>query len=306
MKAVIPAAGAGTRFLPLTKNAPKEMLPLLDKPAIQYVVEEAVESGCEDILVITGRGKRVIEDHFDRSPELEDLLRARGETDMLERLERIADLATIHYVRQKRPLGLGDAVRCARRHVGEEPFALLLGDDIVFSEVPCTRQLIDTHEETGGSIAAVEPVPRSRLSAYGVVDVGVNGHHGGRRRSDRLLPVIDLVEKPRPEEAPSRLGILGRYVLDPGIFDAIDATSPDARGEVQLTDALRRLGKRVPLYAYRFEGRRFDLGNPLDWLMTNVEVALMDPRLAPALSSQLAALVRGPGLVRDLEAEVAG
>ena len=285
MKAVIPAAGAGTRFLPLTKNSPKEMLPLLDKPAIQYVVEEAVQSGCDDILIITGRGKRAIEDHFDRAVELEHVLQRSGDAEGLRGIQQIANLADIHYIRQKEPLGLGHAVMCARKHVGNEPFAVLLGDDIVFSDVPCTKQLIDQHVRTRESVIAVERIPREKSPSYGVVSVG--GTPG-----DRLRPIEDLVEKPSPADAPSDLGILGRYVLTPAVFDAIERTAPGKKGEIQLTDALRHVREKERLLAYEFEGRRFDLGNKMDWLKTNVEVALMRKDFRDEFRPFLDALLR--------------
>ena len=268
MKAVIPAAGLGTRFLPATKNSPKEMLPLVDKPAIQYVIEEAVASGITDILVITGRGKRSIEDHFDRNLELEQLLEKKGDTQQLEEMRRIADMAEIHYVRQKEMRGLGHAILCARKHIGDEPFAVLLGDDVVFSEVPCTKQLLDRFERHDGSIIAVEHVAPERIEAYGVVKT--NGE-----LEPNLFPIQGLVEKPRRSEAPSDLGILGRYVLTPEIFDALEQTPPGRNNEVQLTDGLERLRGQQSMYAYAFEGKRYDLGDKLEWLKTNIEVALM-------------------------------
>lgn len=268
MKAVIPAAGLGTRFLPLTKNAPKEMLPLLGKPAIQYVVEEAVHSGCDDILIITGRGKTTIEDHFDRAPELEHILEERGKNEDLEQIEEIAELADIHYIRQKEPLGLGHAIQCAEKHVGDDPFAVLLGDDVVFNNTPCTRQLIERYQETGSTIVAVEEIIPEQAPQYGVVDVEGDG--------EALQPITDLVEKPAPEDAPSNLGILGRYVLTPAIFDALEKTERGHAGEIQLTDALRILNQWEDTYSYAFEGRRYDLGNKVDWLRTNIEVAYHD------------------------------
>ena len=265
-KAVIPAAGLGTRFLPITKNSPKEMLPLVDKPAIQYVVEEAVDSGINDILIITGRGKRTIEDHFDVAFELEQTLRDNGELEKLEEIRKISELADIHYIRQKKPLGLGHAILCAKKHIGDEPFAILLGDDIVFSEVPCTKQLIDKYEKYKAPIIAVERVPQDHIEAYGVI-----------KHSDpieeNLYPVIDLVEKPKKEEAPSDLGILGRYILTPEIFKCIEKTKQGYDGEIQLTDALRILKEKI--YAFEFYGKRYDLGNKMDWLKTNFDVALM-------------------------------
>ncbi|MHB8606381.1 MAG: UTP--glucose-1-phosphate uridylyltransferase GalU [Thermoplasmatota archaeon] len=268
VKAVIPAAGLGTRFLPATKNMPKEMLPLIDKPAIQYVVEEAVASGVTDILIITGRGKRAIEDHFDRNYELEQILAAKGDTKTLAEVQHIAEMADIHYVRQKETKGLGHAVWVARKHIGNEPFVVLLGDDVVFSETPCAKQLLDRFKKHRGSVIAVEKVPPERIEGYGVVKVGAELER-------HLYPIQDLVEKPKASEAPSDLGILGRYVLTPEIFDALEHTPPGKNGEIQLTDALRRLKDAQAMYAYAFEGKRYDLGNKLEWLKTNVEVALM-------------------------------
>lgn len=285
MKAVIPAAGVGTRFLPATKNSPKEMLPLVDKPAIQYVVEEAVASGIRDILIITGRGKRAIEDHFDINIELEQLLRRNGDERQVEEMRRIADMADIHYVRQKEAKGLGHAVLCARNHVGDEPFAVLLGDDVVFSQTPCTKQLIERYEQHNASIIAVEKVPPARIGAYGVVKVGP-------RIGDSLYPIEGLVEKPRPADAPSDLGILGRYVLTPEIFDEIEQTPPGRGGEIQLTDALARLRAHQPMYACEFEGRRYDLGNKLEWLKTNIEVGLMREDMGKQLMDYLRSVVK--------------
>lgn len=284
MKAVIPAAGNGTRFLPLTKNSPKEMLPLIDKPAIQYVVEEAVQSGCDDILVITGRGKRAIEDHFDRSIELEHALERAGDHESLRIVREVANLADIHYIRQKEPLGLGHAILCAKKHIGDEPFVVLLGDDIVFSDVPCTKQLVEQHARTGRSVIAVESIAREKAPFYGVVKPSAH-------REGRLFPIEDLVEKPAPADAPSDLGILGRYVLTPAIFDALEHTPPGKKGEVQLTDGLRLMREREMLYAYEFEGHRYDLGNKLDWLKTNVEVALMRKEYAEEMRIFLAGLM---------------
>ena len=267
-KAVIPAAGLGTRFLPFAKNAPKEMLPLVDKPAIQYVVEEAVGSGIDDIVIVTGRGKRAIEDHFDKAFELEWTLREKNNIKALEEIERISQLADIYYIRQKEPLGLGHAVLCARKHIGDEPFAVLLGDDIVFSKIPCTKQLIEQYEKVHSSIIAVEHVPPERIESYGVVKFRETPY-------DHLHPIEDLVEKPMRERAPSDLGILGRYILTPGIFECIERTPPGIKNEIQLTDALKILREMEDLYAYEFHGRRYDLGNKLDWLKTNFDVALM-------------------------------
>lgn len=268
-KAVIPAAGLGTRFLPITKNSPKEMLPLVDKPAIQYVVEEAVASGIDDLLIITGRGKRAVEDHFDKAFELEWVLKNKNDSNALEEIERISNLADIHYIRQKEPLGLGHAILCAKKHIGDEAFAVLLGDDIVFSDVPCTKQLIDQYEKQKASIIAVEHVPPDRIESYGVVkfsDVEMEDEH--------LYGVEDLVEKPKKEEAPSDLGILGRYILTPEIFECIEKTKPGVGNEIQLTDALRILVREEAVYAYEFYGRRYDLGNKIEWLKTTFDVAL--------------------------------
>ena len=268
MKAVIPAAGLGTRFLPATKNSPKEMLPLVDKPAIQYVVEEAVASGITDILIITGRGKRALEDHFDRNVELEHLLEKKGEHKQAEEMRRIADMADIHYVRQRETRGLGHAILCARKHIGDEPFAVLLGDDVVFSQGPCTRQLIERHRRRRTSVVAVERVPPERIESYGIVKTGP-------QVEDDLYAVERLVEKPKRADAPSDLGILGRYVLTADIFDELERTEPGAKGEIQLTDALQALLGHQAVYALAFEGKRYDLGDKLEWLKTNIRVALM-------------------------------
>ena len=268
-KAVIPAAGLGTRFLPITKNSPKEMLPLVDKPAIQYVVEEAVASGIDDILIITGRGNRTIEDHFDKAFELEWVLKNKNDYRALEEIERISNLADIHYIRQKEALGLGHAILCAKKHIGEEAFAVLLGDDIVFSDVPCTKQLIKQYGKQRASIIAVEHVPLDKIESYGVVKVS-----DVETEDEHLYRVEDLIEKPKREEAPSDLGILGRYILTPEIFDCIARTKPGVGNEIQLTDALRILSKEDAVYAYEFYGRRYDLGNKMEWLKTTFDVAL--------------------------------
>ena len=282
MKAVIPAAGFGTRFLPITKAQPKEMLPVYDKPTIQYVVEEAVASGIDDILIITGRGKRAIEDHFDRSIELELALNNSGKHDYLKQLEDISNLASIHFIRQKQPKGLGDAILCGERFVGNEPFAVLLGDTITINKVPCTKQLMDTYDEYGGSVIAVEKVEKSRIPFYGIIK---------GKREGRVYKIEDLVEKPSIEDAPSNLGIIGRYVLTPEIFDCIKEVEPGVGGEIQLTDALRLLRGRQPLYAYEFRGRRYDIGNKLDWLKSTIEVALENEEVGKELRSYLQRLL---------------
>ena len=264
-KAVIPAAGFGTRFLPVTKAQPKEMMPVLDQPTIQYVVEEAVAAGIEDILIITGRGKQSIEHHFDKSYELESELKAAGKEDLLRRVQGIADLADIHYVRQKERHGLGDAVLYARKHVGDEAFALLLGDTIVESEVPCTARLINYAEEYETSTISLERVPWEKVSSYGVADIAE------ANTSEPSFPVTDFVEKPPQEDAPSNLAITGRYILRPEIFEALETTEAGVGGELQLTDALRALPS---IRGVELDGKRFDIGNIPDWLRANIEMAL--------------------------------
>jgi UTP--glucose-1-phosphate uridylyltransferase len=266
-KAVFPAAGLGTRFLPATKAQPKEMLPLVDKPIIQYVVEEAVAAGLTHIIIVTGRGKNAIEDHFDTSYELEKLLEARGKSDLLEQVRAISNI-TVSYVRQGETLGLGHAVLVAKDLVGDEPFAVLLGDDIIDSRVPCMKQMMDVFERFGEPVIAVYQVPREEISAYGVID-GVPDAKDGR-----VYRIRDLVEKPREEEAPSDLAIIGRYILTPDIFEALERTPRDRGGEIQLTNGIRALKDRRPLYGYRFEGVRHDAGNKLGFLKATVEFAL--------------------------------
>ncbi|MDZ7262096.1 MAG: UTP--glucose-1-phosphate uridylyltransferase GalU [candidate division KSB1 bacterium] len=265
-KAVIPAAGFGTRFLPVTKAQPKEMLPIVDTPTIQYVIEEAVASGIHDILIIIGKGKRAIEDHFDRSFELENELQEKSDLETLKVIRDIANMANIHYIRQKQLRGLGDAISYARQHVYNEPFAVLLGDTIVASRQPCIWQLMETFERFKASIIGVEEVPQEKISRYGIVK--------GKLIEEGLYLLEDLIEKPAPEEAPSNLAIGGRYILTPEIFNCIAETPVGKGGEVQLTDAIRILAKRQALYAYRFEGKRYDIGNKMDFLKTNVEFAL--------------------------------
>lgn len=265
-KAIIPAAGLGTRFLPATKAQPKEMLPIIDTPTIQYVVQEAVDSGIEDILIISGKGKRSIEDHFDRNFELEARLSEKEDEALLSELRRVSEMATIHFVRQRELNGLGDAIRYARHHVGNEPFAVLLGDTIMDSVIPVTQQLMDTYETYRCSVIAVETVPADKVNRYGIV--------GGEALSDTILQLETLVEKPPVGQAPSELAIAGRYILTPEIFNCIDQTAPGKGGEIQLTDAMRLLLKRENLYAHRIEGKRHDIGNKLDFLKTTVEFAL--------------------------------
>lgn len=265
-KAIIPAAGLGTRFLPATKAQPKEMLPIVDKPTIQYIIEEAVASGIEEILIITGRNKKCIEDHFDKSVELEMELKKNGKEDLLEMVRGISDMVDIHYIRQKEPKGLGHAILCARAFVGNEPFAVLLGDDVVDSEVPCLKQLMDCYKEYKTSILGVQTVNQEDVNKYGIVD--------GIHIEDRVYKVKKLVEKPAVEEAPSNVAILGRYIITPQIFDILQNTKPGKGNEIQLTDALQTLIENEAMYAYNFEGRRYDVGDKLGFLQATVEFAL--------------------------------
>jgi UTP--glucose-1-phosphate uridylyltransferase len=272
-KAVFPAAGLGTRFLPATKAQPKEMLPLVDKPLIQYGVEEAIRSGIQNIVIITGRGKTAIEDHFDVSFELEHLLETRNRKDLLAAVRNISDMMDVAYVRQREALGLGHAVLRARGIVGEEPFAVVLSDDVIDtgSGVPCLRQLLDIYELFGTPVLALMEVPSGEVSAYGVVKAEAVAHNGS---SDRLYRILDLVEKPQPEAAPSNLAIIGRYVLTPEIFLSLESIEPGAKGEIQLTDGLKHLLRNRPIYGYRFEGTRYDAGDKLGFLKATVELAL--------------------------------
>jgi len=284
-KAIFPAAGLGTRFLPATKAQPKEMLVLVDKPIIQYVIEEAVASGLTSIIIVTGKGKNTIEDHFDVSHELERLLEQRGKTEMLEQVRSISSMINVSYVRQGEQLGLGHAVLMARDLVGDEPFAVMLGDDIIDGPVPCMRQMINAFETYGGPVIAVQKVPRSEISAYGVIDGEAEGETG------RLYRIRDMVEKPEADEAPSDLAIIGRYILTPDIFDALEETPHDKGGEIQLTDALRKLKESRPLYGYRFEGTRHDAGNKLGFLRATVEFALKREDLGGPFREYLKSLV---------------
>jgi UTP--glucose-1-phosphate uridylyltransferase len=275
MKVVIPAAGLGIRFLPATKAQPKEMLPVVDKPAIQYVVEEAVASGMTDIIIITGRGKRAIEDHFDKSYELEHKLRESGNSEALEEVQKIASMADIFYIRQKEQLGLGHAILCAKKHIGNEPFAVMLGDDIVVSDRPCIGQLTEVFEKMGASVVGVEQVPKSRIQRYGVIK--------GKKVKDDIYKVDDLVEKPAPEEAPSDLAIIGRYVLEPEIFGFLEKIGPGKGGEYQLTDAMRLMCRKNGLYGLRFKGKRFDIGSKADWVRATIALSLERKDIAEEL-----------------------
>ena len=265
MKAVIPAAGLGTRFLPATKAQPKEMLPVYDKPTIQYVIEESVNSGVDDILIVTGKGKRSIEDHFDRSFELEHHLKTKGKEDFLKEIEYISDLADIHFIRQKKQKGLGDAIYCAKKHVGDDPFVVMLGDTITRDKVPCTKQLIDIYEKYGKSVIALEEVPDEKVERYGII--------GGEEIEPNIYKIDKLIEKPPLRVAPSNLAIMGRYVLTPDIFDHIENVEPGYGGEIQLTDALSKLDE---IYGQVFTGESFDIGNRIDWLKSSLKIALYD------------------------------
>jgi UTP--glucose-1-phosphate uridylyltransferase len=283
-KAVFPAAGLGTRFLPATKAQPKEMLPLVDKPIIQYVIEEAVASGITSIIIVTGKGKNAIEDHFDVSKELERLLEERGKTDLLQQVRSISNLINISYVRQGESLGLGHAVLMAKDLVGDEPFAVMLGDDIIDSPVPCMKQMIDVFGRHGGPVIAVQQVPRSEISAYGVIDGTAEPNE------ERVYRIRDLVEKPKAEEAPSDLAIIGRYILTPDIFEELEKTPRDQGGEIQLTNGMRQLSRKRSLFGYRFEGVRHDAGNKLGFLKATVEFALKRPDLGGPFRAYLKSL----------------
>jgi UTP--glucose-1-phosphate uridylyltransferase len=282
-KAVFPAAGLGTRFLPATKAQPKEMLPLVDKPIIQYGVEEALAAGCDQIIIVTGRGKSAIEDHFDQSYELEKLLEAKGKTELLQIVRDISDMIHLAYVRQKEALGLGHAVLMARELVGHEPFAVLLADDVVDARVPCLKQMMEVFDETQCSVIATERVEGKAISSYGVLDVKpVESRFG-----DRVFEIQNMVEKPTPEEAPSNLAIIGRYILTPAVFDMLVHTQAGTGGELQLTDGMRALLKEEKMYAYVFEGRRHDTGDKLGFLKATVEFALQRPDLGTEFRTYL-------------------
>lgn len=282
-KAIIPAAGLGTRFLPATKAMPKEMLPIVNKPTIQFIVEEAVASGIEDIIIVTGKNKRAIEDHFDRALELEQNLESKGKTRLLESVRHSSNLANIHYIRQQEPKGLGHAIWCARKFIGDEPFAVLLGDDIIESDVPATKQLIDQYEAHERSIIGVQRVPYEMTNRYGIIDpLAVEG---------KLIPVRTFVEKPLVGEAPSNFAILGRYVLTPDVFEALSGQEAGAGGEIQLTDAIARLNEAQTVFAYEFDGRRYDVGEPIGFVETMICHALSDPDLKDDVHALLKRLV---------------
>ncbi|MFO6494964.1 UTP--glucose-1-phosphate uridylyltransferase GalU [Bacillus sp. z60-11] len=283
-KAVIPAAGLGTRFLPATKAQPKEMLPIVDKPAIQYIVEEAVQSGIEDILIITGRNKRSIEDHFDRSVELEQSLLNKGKTETLKEIRDIADMANIHYIRQKEPLGLGAAVLSARHFIGDEPFAVLLGDDIMVSEKPALQQLIDVYEQYQTEVIGVQTVEPADVSKYGIIQTTV--------QKNKVYDIQDLVEKPSVKEAPSNIAVMGRYILDPAIFPVLEHTKRGAGNEIQLTDALREICRTRNICARQLEGSRFDIGDKLGCFKASTEIGLMREEMRPNLLAYLESVLK--------------
>jgi len=281
-KAIFPAAGLGTRFLPATKASPKEMLPLVDKPMIQYVVEEAVASGIEHIIMVTGRGKRAIEDHFDKNVELEFYLEAKGKTRTLRDMEEISNMVDFVYVRQKEPLGLGHAVLCARDLIGDEPFAVLLGDDIIDSDTPALKQMIQVYERYHSSILALQEVPEEQIHLYGVID--------GKKEDDGIYKVNRMVEKPPKGEAPSNLAIIGRYILSPRIFEFLEKGERGAGGEIQLTNALQMLADQEPVYGFTFDGKRYDGGSKIGFLEATVELGLKNPELGPAFKDYLKGL----------------
>ena len=282
-KAIIPAAGLGTRFLPATKSQPKEMLPIVDKPTLQYIIEEAINSGIEEILIITGRNKKSIEDHFDKSVELELELEQKGKQEMLEMVRDISNMVNIHYIRQKEPKGLGHAIHCAKSFIGDEPFAVLLGDDIVDNEIPCLKQLINAYDEYKTSILGVQEVAKEDTNKYGILDV--------KHIEDRVYKVKDMVEKPDVDKAPSNVAILGRYIITPAIFDILENQEPGKGGEIQLTDALKTLGKQEAIYAYNFEGRRYDVGDKFGFLEATIDFALKRDNLRDDLLNYMEEIV---------------
>ncbi|MBS6507606.1 MAG: UTP--glucose-1-phosphate uridylyltransferase GalU [Paraclostridium bifermentans] len=283
-KAIIPAAGLGTRFLPATKSQPKEMLPIVDKPTLQYIIEEAINSGIEEILIITGRNKKSIEDHFDKSVELELELQQKGKTEMLEMVQEISNMVNIHYIRQKEPKGLGHAIHCAKSFIGDEPFAVLLGDDIVDSDTPCLKQLIDAYDEYKTSILGVQEVAKEDTNKYGILDC--------KYIEDRVYKVKDMIEKPNVEEAPSNIAILGRYIITPAIFEILENQAPGKGGEIQLTDALKTLASHEAIYAYNFEGRRYDVGDKLGFLEATIDFALKRDNLKDGLMNYMQNIVK--------------
>ena len=289
-KAVIPAAGLGTRFLPATKALPKEMLPIVDKPAIQYIVEEAAASGIEDVIIITGRGKRAIEDHFDKSYELEDTLYKKGKFDVLEQVEKISNIVNITYIRQKEPKGLGHAVLCAKSMIGDEPFAVLLGDDIVMAETPCLKQLMDVFEYFNSSVLGVKSVPDHDVSKYGIIKPR------GTEVKDNLFFIDSLVEKPKQEDAPSNLAVMGRYILKPEIFEILEGLPSGQGGEIQLTDAINELNKKEAVAAFKFTGNRYDTGDKLGYIKATLDFALKREDLKEDVLVYLSNLLEKEGI----------
>jgi len=292
-KAIIPAAGLGTRFLPATKAMPKEMLPIVDKPTIQYIIEEAVQAGIEDIIIVTGKGKRAIEDHFDNSFELEHTLYEKGKFELLEEVQKSSKLVDIHYIRQKEAKGLGHAIWCARKFIGDEPFAVLLGDDIVQSEKPCLKQLMEQYDRFNSSILGVQQVMPNEVSRYGIIDANQIG--------SRFYNVNELIEKPPINEAPSNLAIMGRYILSPKIFNILENQHPGAGGEIQLTDALATLNKIEAIYAYEFEGIRYDVGEKFGFIQSTIEMALQRSELRDQLLSYLEKLMDREMLKKEID-----
>jgi UTP--glucose-1-phosphate uridylyltransferase len=288
-KAVIPAAGLGTRFLPATKAQPKVMLPVIDVPAIQLVVEEAARAGIDDVLIVTGRGQRAIEDHFDRNLELERFLEDKQKFDELKRIRQISDMADVHYIRQKEALGLGHAVSVAQAHVGDEPFVVMLGDDLIHPSEPLMGEMLRAHDTFGRSVIAAMEVSKQEITMYGCIEP--------ESFEEDLVRILSIIEKPSPEEAPSNLAVIGRYVLTPEIFDALRRTTPGRGGEIQLTDAINLLAQEQAVYAYRFEGRRFDVGNPLDYLKATVELGAERDDLGPEFRAWLAQYVQREKLI---------
>ncbi len=292
-KAIIPAAGLGTRFLPATKAQPKEMLPIVDKPTIQYIIEEAVAAGIQDIIIVTGRNKRSIEDHFDRSIELELELERSGKLEMLEMVKDISEMANIHYIRQKEPRGLGHAILTARHFIGDEPFAVLLGDDVVISKQPCLGQMLDVYNEYRTSILGVQTVPHEVVNKYGII--------AGKQVDDRVYKVQDMVEKPAIDEAPSNVAVLGRYIIMPDIFEFLETQEAGKGGEIQLTDALKRLAKEQAMYAYDFKGHRYDVGTKTGFIQANIEFALRNPELRDEMKAYLDELHENMDVMLDYE-----
>ena len=278
-KAVIPAAGFGTRFLPATKVVPKELLPIVDKPTIQYIMEEVAAAGIVEVILITGREKGSIEDHFDTSIELENHLKKKDRMDLLRMVQNISEMVTLVSVRQKEPLGLGHAILCAKRVVGDEPFAVLLGDDLIDAKIPCIKQMIDVYQKMDGALIAIQKVPRSETHLYGIIK--------GKRVKERVYRIEEMVEKPKQGRAPSNLAIIGRYILPPQIFGILEKVSPDVKGEIQLTDGLRELSQRLPVFGYEFFGDRYDAGDKLGYLQANISFGLKHPELGPKLKRYL-------------------